>query len=454
MMGYTFRRVVLATASALLLAPVGVLAAHNCSCSVSTCSTDCNETDLRNAVSTVNACGGNRTITFNSGYGGCTIMMSQTSSTAACAGDGTNEKSVCLTGSNTVIDGMNGVLIKYAGAGKCASDPPSPPDPTNNPQPALFKLQGSTNTVKNLTMQYFPEGIYIATGSNHTVEGIKNHVICEDAVTVLNGAGTGHQIVGNNFKGNTTAPDAMRPCYRNDNTTTAPCGTDKAIQINGGGSTIDGNIIDTIGQPVNVTRGTHIVSNNTTIGAPSNCGFPNCDDVCQAYTVDKVGAAPSAHATFTGNAITNCKFGIRSVGNSSAEVNDNTICNSYVSAFQVKIDGAEVAPLMKGAGNKIKNAGFDNTSSDPRGGLVDKDAASGRVDFGGGDFSGTAVIGGTLSAGGNVFCQTSLTDINNTGAGSIGARTNCFDSLPPVVVGGSIITTGATTCSTCNTFCP
>jgi hypothetical protein len=92
----------------------------------------------------------------------------------------------------------------------------------------------------------------------------------------------------------------------------------------------------------------------------------------------------------------------------------------------------------------MKGNGFFTQSDNERGALVDRDNANARLDFGGGDGAGSAVIGG-LSAGGNVFCQGSLTDIDNTGGGSCGARSNCFDSAPVKV--GTCDTSNNTTCS-------
>jgi uncharacterized protein (DUF433 family) len=76
------------------------------------------------------------------------------------------------------------------------------------------------------------------------------------------------------------------------------------------------------------------------------------------------------------------------------------------------------------------------------GAIVDLNDPTARVDFGGGDFGGQPVIGGTRSPGGNVFCEGTLISVWNltagctegTGAGgSIGFRDNCLDILPPVV---------------------
>jgi hypothetical protein len=424
-------------------------ASHNCSttCSQSACSTDCNETDLRNAVSIINTCGGNRTLTFNAGAG-CTINMAQTSTTAACTGD-PEANAVCLTGNNTVIDGQNLVTFVYSGTGKCASDP------APSPQPALFTLKGGTNTVKNFTMKYFPEGIHLRSGSNHTVDHVTDRFICEDAITVDSTAGAGQQIKNSTLVGNTTA-EAGFACYKDDAVTTGPCGVDKAIQINGGGATVDSNQIDTIGQPVHVVKGTHTISNNATQGSTTN------QNVCQGYTVE-VTSGNTGTVTFNNNVVDYCKWAIRNgdtscaaTGTASLTVTNNTLRNNYLAAVLNANSASAPSTQIKGQGNKMKNNGSFTTSDCQRGDVVVKCNANAVIDFGGGSLSST---------GGNKFCsQGSLYDLWNstggscpspTGGGSnYKAKSNCFDPAPSLKYDPSslIVSTPESTCtvSDCN----
>ncbi|MEB2285574.1 MAG: hypothetical protein OZ922_12930 [Myxococcales bacterium] len=422
-------------------------AANNCSatCSQTACSVDCTETDLRDAISKANACSGTptfiRTITFNSGTG-CTINMAQSSTTAACTGD-FEKNAVCLTGHHTIVDGANKVTFNFNGTGVCQSCSGS----CASPQPALFTLKGHDNQVKNFTMQYFPEGIHIRSGDNHTVSGVTNKFICEDAITIDSTAGTGITVSGNTLTGNTTAGSG-HTCLKSSGAS-GLCGLDKAIQVNGGASTISGNTINTIGQPVKVVAGTHTVSGNSTTGSNTD------KNVCQAYSFD------GGTNTVSNNTISYCKFGIRVVDAASVDATSNIIKNSYVAGFQVKGSGAG---KLKGTGNKLKGNGGNTASDCQRGALVVKDNPNAKVDFGGGDYSGTAVIG-SVSSGGNIFCQGSLNDIWNitdcmcsgttcngsTGnSASVGARNNCFDSLPPVTQDTVPISTRTDSASTCS----
>jgi hypothetical protein len=427
-----------------LLIPAAAHAAHNCSatCSQTSCSTDCNETDLRNAVAIINTCGGTRTLTFNAG-GGCTITMAQTSNTAACVGD-PEAKAVCLTGSNIIIDGQNAVTFDYSGAGKCASDP------APAPQPALFTLKGSSNTVKNFTMKYFPEGIHLRSGANHTVDNITNQFICEEAITLDSTAGTGQQIKYSTLIGNTTA-EPGRACYQNNGVTTGPCGVDKAIQINGGDSTIDANQIDTIGQPVHIVKGTHTIQNNATTGSVID------QNVCQAYSVS-VSNGNTGTVTFDNNVIDYCKWAIRvgdtscsSQGTVSVTATNNTLRNNYLAAFQVANSASAPSTQLKGQGNKMKNNGHYAASDCQRGDVVVKCNANAVIDFGGGTLSST---------GGNKFCaQGALRDLWNStggscpnptgGATNFKAESNCFDPTPSLKYDptGSIDSTPESSCS-------
>jgi len=227
-------------------------------------------------------------------------------------------------------------------------------------------------------MEYFPEGIHIRKGSNHVVRGVTSAAICEDAITTDRKAKTGHTIAGCTLTGHTT-PGPGHTCYGLDGNPDR-CGIDKAIQVNGGGAAITGNTLDTIGQPVAVVAGTHVISDNHTAGDPTD------RNVCQAYTI-----AGQATTTLTGNTIDHCKFGIRVVDDAAVEANDNIITNGYVSAFQVT--GSGTSPLLKGAGNRLGNDGSSTESECQRGALVVRDNPNARIDFGGGDFAGAPSSG-------------------------------------------------------------
>ena len=206
-------------------------------------------------------------------------------------------------------------------------------------QPALFVVRGSRNTIRDLDMRFFPEGIHLRTGDGHALEQVTTRFVCEEAITV--DEGSGHRVNDGTLVGNTEAADgagacwvrvedsacatdgecqAGARCYCGDLTrlgacATPPapplwpaatpgqcfvpsrCGRDKAIQVNSGQATIARNRIDTFSQPVSVLAGTHVIEDNV------SCGDPNERNVCQAYGV-RGGAV-----TFRGNRIDHCKFG-------------------------------------------------------------------------------------------------------------------------------------------------
>ena len=119
-------------------------------------------------------------------------------------------------------------------------------------------------------------------------------------------------------------------------------------------------------------------------------------NVCQAYGV-RGGAV-----TFRGNRIDHCKFGIRLDGGAQVDAIGNVITNGWVSAFQMKGQGDA---RLRAEGNLLRNNGHSTESDCQRGSLVIVGNPLARVDFGGGDGAGAAVLAGPPSAGGNVSCQ-------------------------------------------------
>jgi len=275
-----------------------------------TCFATCDEADVRSLVQKVNDCpdnppGGEVTIAMGPdlattcGTTPVPLAMAPTSpavATGACGDDNADRyNALCLSAAGVVFDGR-GTIFGYAGDQACASCDGEctlcPTGPCANRQPALFVLRGARNTVRNLEMRFFPEGIQITEGDGHTVESVTGRYICEDAITV--NAGTGHRVAGNllvgdtdavagggicfaRIEGSTCTADGQCPsgsrCYCGElsklGSCAAPspppiwpaatpgqcyrvsrCGLDKAIQVNGGESTIAGNRIDTIQQPV------------------------------------------------------------------------------------------------------------------------------------------------------------------------------------------------------------
>lgn len=496
----SFLRAAVFIAVGILPGLVTPASAHNCSCSASSCTVTCSEADLRSAVAVVNGCSGTTSRTINV-PSSCVMSMGMTSATASCGNDNANKyNAICITASNITINGgasatSSGATFVYGGAYICASCDGE----CDGPQPALFLLKGSGNKLRNFTMKYFPEGLHIKQGANHVIDNVKNDFICEDAITINNDASvTGAQVIKSKLTGNTSAESAHAcyqrsaagpacgtdvdcasalpsfcaggacACYCGDGTfgtSGAPCpasglskchreslcGLDKAIQINGGASTIGGsssnaNTINTIGQPVHVSSGTHTISFNTTDGNlnvtgchqayPGYCALTNnCDDVCQGYVVE--GA--SAIATLTSNTISYCKFGIRSRNGGTITATSNTLKDNYLSAFQ--IDGTP-AGKIKGQTNRMKyNGCFTQSSQSARAALVVLDNTAACIDFGKGNFSGQACIGTSKSSGGNLFCNDASTtdgliDVWNIGA-PVGAQANKFDGSPELGGPGS-----------------
>ena len=409
-----------------------------------TCFVACAEEDVRAALETVNRCAA-ADVTLQMGPDATTtcgaapipLRMDPTAPATApgsCGDDhGNRWNALCLAGTGTVFDGR-GAVFQYAGAQICASCDGEcslcPGEQCAHRQPALFVVRGSRNTVRDLEMRFFPEGIHLRAGDGHVVERVTSRAVCEEAITV--DTGSGQRVSDGTLVGNTEAGDggacwtrledtvcttdaecrAGARCYCGDLTrlgdcATPPapplwpaatpgqcfvpsrCGRDKAIQVNSGQATIARNRIDTFGQPVSVLGGTHVIADNVT------CGDPKERNVCQAYGV-RGGAV-----TFRGNRIDHCKFGLRLDGPAQVDAVGNVITNGWVSAFQLKGQGEA---RLRAEGNLLRNNGWSTESDCQRGSLVVVGNALARVDFGGGDATGAAVLG-PPSAGGNVSCQ-------------------------------------------------
>jgi hypothetical protein len=424
-----------------------------------TCFAACTEADLREVLGTINACPtntGTQAITIRVGpdaettCGTVPIAMHMAPTAPATArgscGDdnGNRYNALCIANRNVVFDGR-GAVLRYAGDhicascdGECALCTPQ----CASRQPALLVVRGEANTVRDLEMRFFPEGIHLRSGNGHTVERVVSRYVCEDAISV--DGGTGQRLEANTLVGNTDATSAGGACHRRleqsacttdaDCTPTggpgarcycglmsqlgqcasppppplwpaatpgqcfvpARCGLDKAVQVNAGQATIGGptpahgNRIDTIGQPVHVSAGTHTIAHNVT------CGHHADKNVCQGYDVS------GGLVTMTGNRIDHCKFGIRLVDGGQVDATANVITNGWVSAFQVKGTGPA---RLRGSSNRMRHNGFATDSDCQRGALTVRDNPQAEVDFGGGNHLGGVVLGGSVSTGGNVFCQ-------------------------------------------------
>jgi hypothetical protein len=378
-------------------------AASTCTadCAQTACTVGCDEGELRDAVAKANDCAGNaawtgRTITIDAGTPPCTIAMRNDVAAAnaypdsSCLND-PESYSVCLTNDGIRIRGGN-ATFEYVGTAQCRQCVDECPPP----QPGLFTLKGNGNTLEDFTCRYFPEGLHVRTGSGHTIARVTSDRICEDAVTLDITAGTGNTLADSTFIGNQPADPGHSCLLPND--AVGACGTDKAIQLNGGGVTVVHNTITTISQPVHAQAGEHTLLGNTSAGSPRD------DNLCQSYTV-----TGPAKVTMSSNAIDHCKFGVRVDGGALVIADGNVITNPWVAAFDVRAGGR-----LRGAGNRLKTrrAGFTTVSSVQLGLVVARNDGRARIDLGGGDFAGLSVendlpctSGGACSVGNNRFCS-------------------------------------------------
>jgi hypothetical protein len=385
----------------LATAIAGAVSTCTTDCTQTACTVGCSEGELRDAVAKANDCSGNagwtgRTITVDAGAPACTIpmvndvTMANAFPNSSCASD-PEAYSLCLKNDGIRIRGGNALFL-YVGVGLCRQCTEECPPP----QPGLFTLKGNNNTLEDFSYRYFPEGLHVRSGNGHTVARVHSDRICEDALTLDISAGTGNTLADSTFVGNTAA-DPGRSCLL-PNDSAGPCGTDKAIQLNGGGVTIVHNTITTISQPIHAQAGDHTFLANTSVGSATD------DNLCQSYTV-----TGQTKVVMSGNTIDRCKFGVRVDGSALVLADGNVITNPWVAAFDVRAGGR-----LRGEGNRLKTraSGFTTLSSVQHGLVVARNDGRARVDLGGGDFAGVSVenglpcaSGGACSNGGNRFCS-------------------------------------------------
>lgn len=470
------------------------------------CTADCTEDDIRKAVAAVNSCGGNRVISIagasctgspttiamkqqggpvlgtcvgGSGACGTTGGTCSLDSSVRCgcnadchascgsSGDGVGN-AVCLRGSRMTIDGHNRVRFKYSRPtvlthpldGACCRDQCG----TQPFQSALFALNGNENTVKNFEMEYFPEGIHIRTGSGHEVSGVRSERICDDAVSVDAGAGSGHRILFNGFAARQMPDAGEQECWveccgtascgtvdtgcvlgqpgqaAEPQPTVTPiaahwkqgvCGRDKVMQLNGGSVEVRQNRIDTPSNGIQIRGGTHTFRRNTTTGDP---GTPNA---CQAYIVGPATTGPIT-ASFVDNAVSSCRHGIdlRPDAHSVTVTADgNAFLGNSASAFHLSSNPNPGTASLSGYGNVMTKVGLSTTS--PRGALLIEDADN------------------TVMLRASSFCRgtASPPDIRCTGTscGQVEIADSCFRPAPRVVDPSNatgLAVTGATECTT------
>ncbi len=440
----------------LLLLAISVLglaqmaAAHSCGTSgacPATCTFNCNEQDLRDAVARLNRCTPSSPTGTILSPVGCpankTIFMSQDSAGIddAC---GSLENGICIFGNKITFDGTTtggDVIFEYNGLGRCCSDQCDPNSPFDRTR--LFTLKGNDNRVQDFTMRFFPEGIFIDRGNNHAVTRVTADRICEDAVSVIAHPAptpnpTAAAITENHFYGR--MPEDGHDCYGNDpNHPTDICGLDKTVQLNGGSALVADNHFYNARAPIKVSGGVHVVRDNTMNGSGSD------ESQCEALPISHLYPnSDTIKVEYRRNTLNDCKNGIQPTGGTypiEVRAYNNTFNGSHRSAFNVQGSGSV---KIKGQGNYMRLNPTPPFPSEIKAAIVNQNPDA-QIDFGGGDRSNPC-LDSDCSDGVNSFCQEpTFYDIRNTTSGGVGAKFNCWGDESPleVLVNGSNIDTGS-----------
>jgi hypothetical protein len=228
----------------------------------------CTESALREAFDKVAAAGSGR-ITFD--CANTTIGMNL-------------ENNIVFRGNDMVLDGeQRNITLRYTGPQAC--------DQTEGQD--RLEIFGDRNTIRNLTIHGFPDGIHFQAGDGNVADNLRFPVICEDAVT------TG----GRGFVATNTV---VRHSYFDG-------ATDKAIMLSNGSSiTIEQSEFVNCQQPIRNggSRGRAVVRDNIFRGTSSGVRFD--------------GGAQGWFLLFEGNAVSDASFGIRVYGDAQATIQRNT----------------------------------------------------------------------------------------------------------------------------------
>jgi hypothetical protein len=505
--GNVFPRLPVLLAVVGALGFVGSAAGQSCTCNptgaaAKHCSFGCGD-HLRTLIEGLNQCTPNNrgpvVLNFDENLGGsaactcennlcglpeCFIDLGTPSTpfTANCEGSEVGlEVFYCITRDGITIDGKGKASFRDVGpSALCQSDPPCCVDETggrpeccdeweeeiettcpacsevNRRQPRLFQVFGKDNTVRDFWMYYIQEGIHLRGPAPErlSVIGLHSDAICEEAVTV--NSGTDHAIRSSTLKGYRANPqwsmELNKTCGDNLGMP-APCGLDKAIQINGGsgeiggGSPAEGNAIDHFRAPVRVHNGgsdytgswkiRHNTTNvllGTSVPPPGCAAYPDageaqdggataegdaCAQVCQGYEIDETKSSSQVFTVeFDDNDVRYCRYGLRIESGARVRVRDNLFEHNYVGAIQIRPGGPPPTPTdpstdgvnvrVLGQRNALRQNGYIGLTSQElagwpidckRGNIVVEPGTGAnpqytRLDFGWGDHNMQGVLDG------------------------------------------------------------
>jgi hypothetical protein len=291
------------------------------------------------------------------------------------------EDNLVFRGHDLVIDGEDRhITLRYTGPQAC--------DQTEGQN--RLEIFGDRNTIRNLTISGFPDGIHFQEGDGNVAENLRFPVICEDAITT-GGRGfiaTNTVIRGSHFVG----------------------ATDKAVMLSEGSTvTIEGSEFVDCQQPIRNAggRGRAVVRDNTFRGSSSGVRFD--------------GGAKGWLLVFEGNTVSDASYGVRVYGDVQAVIARNTFQRGGRAGRAVGLYLFDRARVRL-AGNTL--TGYDN---DPASHAVLIQHAA-QVDLGG----GAVEIDGSRasSAGGNIFrngLRGAPHDVRNESSNRVSAAGNSWD---------------------------
>lgn len=276
---------------------------------------------------------------------------------------------------------------------------------------AFLVLRGARNTVRNLTVRYFPIGVQ-AAGRDNTVEDSTFTRMCRDAIDNIDLG------VGNVFR-RLTVTDGCNTCSENSGDITR---TDTDPRLRGHYNAIFEDVsFSACRQPLRMTTGGRFLVDHVTMTHGPADSF-GCNGPRFTSTADQDLVVELRDTTVQG-----CRRGVRIGGDAQALLHRNTITDArYRGVLATKNALARLSEnvILRNGGSGSAEPGF--------GGVAVSDEA--RMDLGG----GLLTIDGTegTSPGGNVLCDNftpggDRADVQNESTSPIQAIGNYWCTLSP-----------------------
>jgi hypothetical protein len=252
-----------------------------------------------------------------------------------CTNTSISTSSPITIGSKQLVDGSGVLTMKWTGKHKCDEKPSSD---------TIFTVTGSGSTIRNLKMDWSPEGIHLR-GSNNVVENLTYIKICEDGLT--------------NYGKNNLIKNSL---FQN-----AP---DKCIQTNGGSATFVGNTFKNCPRSIGSCSDKADPGNHPT----ANCKVASFNTVtsnkfygCANYAIrasGKKSKKANGWLKATGNQFFDCNGAMQSEEDGNVYARDNVVSGG--TAFDTETRYGSFGGVIYNCNTKLQSGAKFYTAKQPK----------------------------------------------------------------------------------------